>query len=277
MNSDYARVEHALRYLDENARRQPTLAEVARSVHLSPFHFHRLFRRWAGVTPKQFLQAVTVARGKALLDTGAGVLGAALGAGLSGPGRLHDHFVVVEGVSPGEWKARGAGLVIRYGVHPSPFGPVLAAATERGLCALRFAADEDAAAELAELAAEWPNARLVADPGATREPALQAFGGADRRRVALRVRGTPFQLQVWRALLAVPEGATLSYGALARRIGRPGAARAVAGAVAANPVGYLIPCHRVIRTLGVLGGYRWGVDRKRALLAWEAARPAAQG
>jgi AraC family transcriptional regulator, regulatory protein of adaptative response / methylated-DNA-[protein]-cysteine methyltransferase len=271
MNSDYARIERAIRYLDENATRQPSLAEVARSVHLSEFHFQRLFRRWAGVSPKRFLQFLTVEHAKQLLDERRGVLETSYEAGLSGPGRLHDLFVTLEGVTPGDWKARGAGMRIAYGLHDTPFGPALVAATPRGVCAIRFIAGtvED---EVARLAGEWPGAELAYDADATAAVAQHAFTREADAALPLYVRGTNFQLQVWKALLAVPEGAVVSYEQLAERIGRPRAVRAVASAVAANPIAYLIPCHRVIRKLGVFGGYRWGSARKRAILGWESAR-----
>jgi AraC family transcriptional regulator, regulatory protein of adaptative response / methylated-DNA-[protein]-cysteine methyltransferase len=273
MTSDYERIERALRFLDDNATRQPSLAEVARSVHLSEFHFQRLFRRWAGVSPKRFLQFLTVEHAKRLLEERRGVLETAYQAGLSGPSRLHDLFVTLEGVTPGDWKSRGAGMRIRYGVHDTPFGPALVAATPRGVCAIRFVAG-GAEDEIDRLAAEWPGAELVCDVAATAGLAREAFRRESGAALPLYVRGTNFQLQVWKALLSVPEGAVVSYEELAERIGRPTAVRAVAGAVAANPVAYLIliPCHRVIRKLGAFGDYRWGAARKRAILGWEAAQ-----
>lgn len=270
MTSDYARIERAIRYLDENATRQPSLAEVARSVHLSEYHFQRLFRRWAGVSPKRFLQFLTVEHAKRLLAERRGVLDAAYEAGLSGPGRLHDLFVTLEGVTPGDWKARGTGVRIDYGVHETPFGAALLAATERGVCAIRFA--PDVPAEVERLRGEWPGAELVHAPARTAAMAASAFAPEPGASLPLYVRGTNFQVQVWRALLEVPEGAVLSYEELAERVDRPRAVRAVASAVASNPVAYLIPCHRVIRKVGAFGQYRWGADRKRAILAWESAR-----
>jgi AraC family transcriptional regulator, regulatory protein of adaptative response / methylated-DNA-[protein]-cysteine methyltransferase len=271
MTSDFARIERAIRFLDENAGRQPSLAEAARSVHLSEFHFQRLFRRWAGVSPKRFLQFLTVEHAKELLGERRGVLETAYQAGLSGPGRLHDLFVTLEGVTPGDWKARGAGLRISWGLHDTPFGPALIAATARGVCAIRFVAGvvED---ELARLREEWPAAELARDEAGTAAIAARAFEREPGSALPLYVRGTNFQVQVWRALLAVPEGAVVSYEEVAERIGRPRAVRAVASAVAANPVAYLIPCHRVIRKLGAFGEYRWGAARKRVMLGWEAAR-----
>ncbi len=280
---DSRRVARAISLLVESYREQPSLAEVAGSVGLSPWHFDRVFRRLTGVTPKRFVQCLTLEHAKRRLAADDSVLEAALDAGLSGPGRLHDLFVAVEAVTPGEFKRGGAGVRIGWGVHPTPFGDALLAATDRGLCAFAFLAEPggDGAAEArAVLRRAWPAAETRHDPEAVRPAAeriaaaLGAGGsaGAADEPIPLHLRGTNFQLQVWRALLALAPGETVSYGELAQRLGRPTAARAVAGAVAANPVAWLIPCHRVLRASGALGGYRWGTARKRALLAWEAAR-----
>lgn len=271
---DYARVERAIRYIERHAGAQPALSEVAAAVGLSPFHFQRLFTRWAGVSPKRFLELLTVDHARRLLQDSASVLDAALAVGLSGPGRLHHHFVTLEAASPGEVKARGAGLTIRWGVHPSPFGDALLALTPRGICRLVFLGAGGTAAARDELAAAWPAATLRRDDAGTAAAAAAALPAAGPAPLALWVRGTNFQVAVWRALLRIPEGAVTSYGELAAAVGRPGAARAAGQAVGANPVAYLIPCHRVIRGAGAPGGYRWGPERKRALLAWEAARAA---
>ncbi len=270
--ADYERVERAIRYLDRHRSDQPALEEVAAEAGLSPFHFQRLFRRWAGTTPKRFLQALTVDHAKGLLRDSLSVLDAAFEVGLSGPSRLHDHFVSLEAVTPGEYKSRGAGLRIAYGVHPSPFGPMLLAATERGVCSLAFVGGRDVAAEVEALARDWRGAALSEDPRATGDLAQRIFDGG--ARLPLLVRGTNFQVQVWRALLSIPPGAVATYGGVARAVGRPRAPRAAAAAVAANRIAYLIPCHRVIRSLGETGGYRWGATRKRAMIAWESARSA---
>jgi len=267
---DYLRIERAIHFLQAHYRAQPSLAEVAAHVKLSDYHFQRLFRRWAGVSPKRFLQYLTAEDAKRRLRTAANVLDVADGAGLSGGGRLHDVMVTLHAASPGEWKTGGAGLTIHYGFHASPFGECLIATSPRGVCALRFVAGGRDAA-LAELAAEWPGAVLRASARATRHVARALFG--DRRdAIALHVRGSNFQIKVWEALLTVPSGTLISYGTLATRIGAPRAARAVGTAVGQNPVALLIPCHRVIRETGVLGSYRWGAARKSALLAREAAR-----
>lgn len=271
MQPDYDRVESAIRYIADHADAQPGLEEIAREVGLSPFHFQRLFRRWAGVSPKRFLQTLTVEHAKSLLAESASVLDAAYETGLSGPSRLHDHFVAVEAMTPGEFKRRGAGLEIRWGVHASPFGRVVIATTGRGVCGLSFAAGEPRQ----WLRREWPEAELVEDRAKTRALAGQIFEAS--ARVPLHVEGTSFQLQVWRALLRIPAGHLRSYDQVARAVGRPGAARAVGSAVGANRIAYLIPCHRVIRASGSIGGYRWGGERKQAMIAWEQAHAAPAG
>jgi AraC family transcriptional regulator of adaptative response/methylated-DNA-[protein]-cysteine methyltransferase len=273
---DYARVERAIRFLDEHFREQPRLAEVAAAVGMSEYHFQRLFRRWAGVSPKRFLQFLTADYARGLLRDSSTALETALEAGLSGPGRLHDLMVSVDAATPGEIRSGGEGVVVRHGVHPSPFGPALLAATERGICSLSFLEGADDPRPLEALRAGWPGARLVENVGATAPLARRAFArAAGEGRLPLHLRGTNFQIRVWEALLRVPEGAVVTYESLAAAAGAPGAARAVGAAVGANPVAYVIPCHRVIRKTGAFGGYRWGTARKRALLGWEAARAGA--
>jgi AraC family transcriptional regulator of adaptative response/methylated-DNA-[protein]-cysteine methyltransferase len=275
--SDYARIEKVIQYLEAHQREQPSLADLARKVGLSEFHFHRLFSRWAGTTPKDFLKALTARRARELLRQNHDLLSVSLEAGLSGPGRLHDLLVSVEGMSPGEYKKGGQGLTLRYGVQDSPFGPCLIVLSDRGICALSFVEPgrmkAQVQAELARLRGSWPNARFCRDPHAASRAVAKAFapqGG--KSPVSVLALGSPFQLKVWEALLKIPEGQVLSYGALAERVGAPRAARAVGSAVAANPVAVLIPCHRVIRQTGVIGDYRWGNSRKKALLAWEQCR-----
>jgi AraC family transcriptional regulator of adaptative response/methylated-DNA-[protein]-cysteine methyltransferase len=274
---DYERVAAAIRFLERNAASQPDLSEIARRIHLSEHHFQRLFTRWAGVSPKRFLQFLTVEHAKARLAASRSLLDIAGDVGLSGPGRLHDLFVTLEAMSPGEARAGGAGLAITYGVHDSPFGPALVATTPRGVCGLHFVERDADAQSRRLLASDWPNAVLVADPGATRDCAARIFdpiSSRSSRPLALLVPGTNFQLQVWRALLRIPSGCVLSYGDVAGSIGQPLASRAVGRAVGANPVAWLIPCHRVIRETGTLGRYRWGAARKAAMLGWEAAHAA---
>ena len=269
---DYARVERAIRFLNEHRLRQPGLDEIAAHVHLSPFHFERLFQRWAGTSPKRFLQCLTKEHAKALLRESRSVLDAAYEAGLSGPGRLHDLFVTCEAVTPGQFKQRGAGLTIRYGFHPTPYGECLVALTERGICALHFPGDGTHAKAVRELQADWSAARLVEDERATGEVCARLFGAgrtAKNKPFPLHLRGTNFQLQVWQALLKIPPGALVSYGDLAASIGSPKASRAVGSAVGANPIAYLIPCHRVIQSLGAFGHYSGGPLRKQAMIGRE--------
>lgn len=274
---DYERIGRAIAYLRRHAVDQPDLAAAARHINLSEHHFQRLFTRWAGVSPKRFVQFLTLEHAKARLSGSGGVLDLAGAVGLSGPGRLHDLFVNLEAMSPGEYRAGGSGLAIRYGVHDSPFGPALVAATARGICALQFLDSKDDRAD--ELRTDWPEAELRHDLAATAALAERIFrplSSPAKRPLALLVRGSNFQIKVWRALLELPPGTLTSYGQIAARVGAPGSARAVGGAVGANPIAWLIPCHRVIRESGMLGGYRWGIDRKAAMLGWEAARAGAQ-
>jgi len=271
---DYQRIARAIAYLEEHATEQPSLEEVADFIGLSPFHFQRLFSAWAGVSPKRFLQYLTVENAKRLLRQSESVLGAACEVGLSGPGRLHDLFVGVEAVTPGEYKQFGRDLRIDYGFHPTPFGDCLIAVTERGICALRFV-DTERRQVLDELRNEWAESDLTENAERTAPLITRIFAAPGMEQGAplrLLLKGTNFQLKVWQALLKIPEGRVASYGALARALGHPQAHRAVGSAVGRNPLAYLIPCHRVLRANGELGGYRWGTTRKRAILAREAAR-----
>ncbi len=272
---DYARMERALEWLAAHVDEQPSLHAAAQAVGMSPFHFQRVFGRWAGVSPKQFLQALSLARAKHRLAGGASVFEASLDAGLSGPGRLHDAFVTVEAVTPGEYKRGLAGVAVSYGFHPSPFGECLVMTTARGICGLAFVQGEDRAATLTNMARRFPNAVLHEQAAATGALAARVFSpraaGAERGTpLRLLLCGTRFQVQVWRALLEIPEGRTASYQDLARRVGNPRAVRAVGTANGANPVSWLVPCHRVIRKTGALGGYEWGLGRKLAMLGMEA-------
>ena len=270
---DYARIAEAILYLDAHYQRQPSLDELAAHLHLSPYHLQRLFARWAGISPKRFIQFLTVEHAKHLLADSASLLDASLDSGLSGPGRLHDLFVSAEAVTPGEFKSGGLGLTIHYGRHASPFGACLLAVTERGICGLTFG-DEGDDAGLAALRVRWPAAHLVENPDATAPVLAQIFpqGTAlEPKPVHLLLKGTNFQLKVWEALLRIPAGALTTYEEVAHAIGQPRAARAVGAAVGANALAYLIPCHRVIRKSGVVEGYRWGTVRKKAILGWEAA------
>jgi AraC family transcriptional regulator of adaptative response/methylated-DNA-[protein]-cysteine methyltransferase len=271
--NDYERIAQVIRYLDEHQLEQPDLETLAGQVGLSPDHFHRLFSHWAGITPKDFLQCLTVVQIKERLWKGMNVLQASLESGLSGPGRAHDLCVGLEAASPGELKAGGVGWDLRVGMADSPFGRCVIAEGPRGLCYLAFTEALSQSAALAEVQAEWPQARLQGEQAWAERVVAQIFhrSGEGSRLKAL-VRGTAFQVRVWRALLLIPEGALITYGDLARQIGQPGAARAVGTAVGRNPLSYLIPCHRVIRETGIIGNYRWGATRKQAILAWEGGQ-----
>jgi AraC family transcriptional regulator of adaptative response/methylated-DNA-[protein]-cysteine methyltransferase len=278
-SSDYQRVEKAIHYLEANYRQQPDLEQVARSVHLSKYHFQRLFKRWAGISPTQFSHFLTLEYAKERLRESHSVLEAALEAGLSGPGRLHDLFVTFEAITPGEYKRRGAGLQIAFGFHDTPFGQCLLATTDRGICALYFVQGDDRPAVLEQLAHHWPQAHIVEDGTQTKPMVDQIFAPASpdqRQPFHLLLKGTNFQVKVWQALLAIPPGALTSYQDLAASIDTPGGARAVGRAVANNPVAYLIPCHRVINKTGEIHRYRWGAARKKAMIGWEASHRSEQ-
>lgn len=268
----YRQIAEAIAFLRQHHLDQPDLATVARHVHLSEYHFQRLFTQWAGISPKRFLQNLTVDYAKAKIAETKSLLDLTGDVGLSSPGRLHDLFVSLEAMSPGEFKAGGAGLEIRYGIHATTFGPCLLAKTARGICNLHFLETPDRATAEHLLQTEWPGATLVADRQGTEAECRCMFTPSPDRPLALAVKGTNFQIQVWRALLQIPLGGLTTYQGLAEAIGRPTAARAVGNAVGRNPVGYLIPCHRVIRASGEWGGYRWGNTRKTLLLGWEAGQ-----
>ncbi|HHQ4722962.1 bifunctional transcriptional activator/DNA repair enzyme AdaA [Aeromonas veronii] len=272
--SDYARIADAIRFIASQVERQPTLDEIAAHVHLSPFHFQRLFSRWAGVTPKRYLQVLTLERAKALLQESRPLLEVADTLGLSSGSRLYDHFVQLEAVTPGEYKQRGAGLVIDHGVHDTPFGQAFVALTPRGVCNFSFLDEKAPEVPLAALAHNWPEAELREAPSRTQNVINTMFDGskAPDRPISLHVSGTNFQISVWRALLQIPPAKVVSYAQVASAVGNPKAARAVGLAVGANPVALMIPCHRVIQQNGKLGGYHWGETRKQAIHAWEAAR-----
>jgi AraC family transcriptional regulator, regulatory protein of adaptative response / methylated-DNA-[protein]-cysteine methyltransferase len=274
MAADYIRIEKAIRYLESNYREQPSLDDLARHLGLSPFHFQRLFRRWVGISPKRFLQFLTVEYAKGLLDESRSVLDVTYESGLSSPGRLHDLFVTIEAMTPGEFKNRGQGLVIYWGIHQSPFGDCLLAVTDRGICGLAFV-DRNQRAVLMDLKSRWPNAEFIEKPSMTKKIADSIFKieKADSSSpIKLLLLGTNFQLKVWEALIRIPSGHLCSYEDVAKMAGSENAIRAAASAVAANPISYLIPCHRVIQKMGVFGNYHWGATRKKAIIAFEAAR-----
>jgi len=271
--SDYDRIARAITFIARHAGCQPSLDEVAAHVHLSAYHFQRLFARWAGITPKRFLQVVTMENAKQLLRDSRPLLDISDAVGLSSASRLYDHFVHLEGVTPGEYRRYGIGLHIDYGVHDTPFGEVFVAVTPRGVCTLAFVGEAGYAQEVAALHRQWPQAVIQQHPANTR-PVVNAMlkGKKGDQPLSLYVSGTNFQTNVWRALLRIPSGRVASYSDVAKAIGHPRAARAVGNAIGSNPVALLIPCHRVITETGHLAGYRWGDTRKQAILAWEAAR-----
>ena len=272
--SDYTKIAQAIDFIRTNVGNQPTLEDIATQVHLSPYHFQRLFSRWTGVTPKRFLQVLTLERAKTLLKKSKlSALDVTYSIGLSSGSRLYDHFVQIEAVTPSEYKQAGRGLNIVYGYHETPYGEAFIALTIRGVCKLYFIDAEVRLDPLKDLLQEWPNAEIIEDKIQTARVVERLFS---RQRSAttplsLWVRGTNFQINVWKALLSIQPGQVTSYGEIAKAIGKPKAARAVGTAIGSNPVGLIIPCHRVIRQTGELGGYRWGETRKHAMLARETA------
>jgi AraC family transcriptional regulator of adaptative response/methylated-DNA-[protein]-cysteine methyltransferase len=275
--ADYERVRKALAYMTARWRDQPSQEAIAEHVGVSPSHLHHIFRRWAGLTPKAFLQAVTLDHARELLRGSASVLDTALEVGLSGPGRLHDLFVTHEAMSPGEWKSGGEGLILRYGFHPSPFGEAIVVAAPRGLAGMGFVDDGNRPAALADMRRRWPRATYVEDAAATAPLATRAFDPATwRPETPLRVVliGTDFEVRVWETLLRIPLGRATTYSDIASHLGKPKAARAVGAAVGRNPVSFVVPCHRVLGRSGALTGYHWGLTRKQAILGWEAGRTA---
>jgi AraC family transcriptional regulator of adaptative response/methylated-DNA-[protein]-cysteine methyltransferase len=272
MPDDYQRVANAIQFLKDSALEQPSLDEAAKQVGLSPYHFQRLFRRFAGVSPKRFLQHLSSEYAKQLLQLSTSVLETSFAVGLSGPGRLHDLLINVEAVTPGEYKSGGIDLQISYAIHPTPFGECFIAVTERGICRLEFIDHNEDREAIERLRNAWPNARLKEDEATTKNIIQQIFNPLDSpasKSLLLLLQGTNFQLKVWQALLKIPEGCVTSYGYLADKIGQPSASRAVGTAIGNNPISYLIPCHRVLRGDGGIGGYRWGIDRKLAILGKE--------
>jgi AraC family transcriptional regulator of adaptative response/methylated-DNA-[protein]-cysteine methyltransferase len=276
--ADYDIVRRAIAFLSEHWREQPEIDVIAQAVGVRAADLHHLFRRWAGITPKAFLQALTLDHARRLLRDSASVLEASFEVGLSGPGRLHDLFVTHEAVSPGEWKSRGAGLSISYGFHPSPFGTALVMATERGLAGLAFADSGEEPAALADMRRRWPKATCIEDAARTAALAQRIFDArlwrADRPLRVVLI-GTDFEVRVWETLLEIPMGRSITYSDIAVKLGSSKAARAVGAAVGKNPISFVVPCHRVLGKGGGITGYHWGLTRKRAMLGWEAGKIAA--
>ena len=272
--SDYDRIAEAISFITSRVNSQPTLKEIAAHLHLSPFHFQRLFCRWAGVTPKRFLQVLTLERAKQLLSESKPLLEVSDALGLSSGSRLYDHFVQLEAVTPGEYKMGGAGLTIEYAAHDTPFGKAFIATTPRGICCFAFLEHAEIDGHLTGLRKKWPHAMVHENCQRTLAVIKTMFGEERKleRPVSLHVSGTNFQISVWKALLQIPPAMVASYSQVATTIGHPNSARAVGLAVGANPVAFLIPCHRVIQQSGKLGGYHWGETRKHAIHAWESAR-----
>jgi len=274
MSTNYDKIAGAIAFVSRHARQQPELEAIAAAVHTSPFHFQRLFTEWAGVSPKKFLQFLTVEHAKQLLaQKQHTVFDAAYETGLSGTGRLHDLFVNIEGMTPGEYRNGGENLIIQYSIQECRFGKYIVASTTKGICNLSFFEESEAAAVTA-LKACWPNAQLKAGTDAHQQKIIRFFtdNTGDASTILLHLKGTPFQLKVWQALLHIPQGHLSTYGGIAQHIDQPTASRAVGTAIGSNPVGYIIPCHRVIKSIGETGGYRWGGIRKKAMLAWEASK-----
>ncbi len=274
-SEDYKRIELAISFICQHQTEQPSLTAVARHVGLSQHHFQKMFTRWAGISPKRFLQHLTIEHAKSLITETKSVLDLTFDVGLSGPGRLHDLFVNLEAMSPGEYKNQGLGLTIRYGVHDTQFGRVLIATTDRGICNLHFLEENEQQEVNAILKPSWTNAKLIHDQTNTEEICSTIFASnrAEKQRpLTLSVKGTNFQIQVWRALLRIPTGSLTTYKALAEMIGSPAASRAVGNALGKNPVAYLIPCHRVIRRSGDFGKFRWGKERKQIIIGWEGSQ-----
>ena len=273
--SDYDIVRRAIGFISEQWRKQPEVEEIAHSVGVTTTELHHLFRRWSGLTPKAFLQAITLDRARTLLRSSASVLDAAYEVGLSGPGRLHDLFVTHEAMSPGEWKAGGEGLTMYYGFHPSPFGTALVIATPRGLAGLSFADPGEEKAALADMQGRWPKARYVEDSARTAPLAQRIFNSTKwhpDQPLRVVLIGTDWEVRVWETLLKIPMGQATTYSDIARKVGSEKASRAVGAAVGKNPVSFVVPCHRVLGKSGKLTGYHWGITRKCAMLGWEAGR-----
>lgn len=276
---DYDSVRRAIGFISEQWRTQPTIEAMADAAHLTSDELHHLFRRWAGLTPKDFMQALTLDNAKRLLRDSASVLDAAYDSGLSGPGRLHDLFVTHEAMSPGEWKKGGEGMTLRYGFHPSPFGMAVVIASERGLAGLAFADEGEEMPALADMQRRWPLATYIESFADTAPLAKRIFDSTQwsaEQPLRVVLIGTDFEVRVWETLLKIPMGRATTYSDVACKISSPKASRAVGAAVGRNPISFVVPCHRVIGKSGALTGYHWGITRKRAMLGWESGQAAGQ-
>jgi AraC family transcriptional regulator of adaptative response/methylated-DNA-[protein]-cysteine methyltransferase len=274
---DYDSVRRAIAFISQNWRSQPSVDAIAEAAALTPDELHHLFRRWAGLTPKAFMQALTLDHAKNLLRDSASVLDAALASGLSGPGRLHDLFVTHEAMSPGEWKTGGEGMTLRYGFHPSPFGTAIVIASERGLSGLAFADAGEEEPALADMTRRWPRATYLHDQDSTAPLAQRVFDSAlwkPEQPLRVVLIGTDFEVRVWETLLKIPMGRAVSYSDIAADIAKPKASRAVGAAIGKNPISFVVPCHRALGKGGALTGYHWGITRKQAMLGWEAGKVA---
>ena len=271
LSNDYYRIEKAIRFMDDHFLSHPNLDEIAACIHLSKYHFQRLFKRWVGISPSQFIQYLTIEYAKKKLDESQSILDTAFSSGLSSSGRLHDLFVNFEGITPGEYKSQGENIEINYGFHATPFGKCLIAATERGICFLGFTNKDKS--DLLPLEKLWYKSHLTENNSVTEPLINRIFSAAPVHKnqpFNLLLKGTNFQINVWKALISIPPGFMLSYGNMAAVVGKNRATRAVANAIAHNPISYLIPCHRVIKSTGLFHGYQWGAARKKAILGWEA-------
>jgi AraC family transcriptional regulator of adaptative response/methylated-DNA-[protein]-cysteine methyltransferase len=270
---NYTRIAEAIEYIQQNYTKQPTLDEIAEKVHLSPFHFQRLFTDWAGVSPKKFLQFISVQHAKQMLGNSQTTLfETAYKTGLSGTGRLHDLFVKIEGMTPGEYKNKGENLSINYSISESQFGDILVASTSKGICYMGFSDDKQIA--FSDLQMRFPKASFIQQTDVIQQNALQIYtqDWSKINKIKLHLKGTDFQLKVWEALLKIPRGNLTTYGTIAKAIQKPNASRAVGTAIGNNPIAFLIPCHRVIQSTGMFGGYMWGTTRKTAIIGWEASK-----
>jgi len=270
--NDYERIEKALHFISENYQQQPELNDVARHIHLSPFHFQRMFKEWAGVTPKKFLQYISLEHAKNLLKQQRSLEDVSFETGLSGTSRLHDLFVSIEGMTPGEFKNEGESLLINFSYAETPFGDVLIASTQKGICHISFISNRNKEFEI--LKSRFEKASFIQKTDLLQQNALQIFkeDWSNLEKIKLHLKATPFQIKVWETLLKIPFASVASYSNIAQTIHLPNASRAVGAAVGANPVAFLIPCHRVIRSTGIIGDYHWGSDRKTAIIGWEAAK-----